>query len=169
MAELSDEMKTFIVTAHAQFRRPAEIIAMMWEEFEVRVERDQVVRYNPTRACYQGAAEYRELFEQARKAYIEDVSSEPIANQGFRLKELRDLYAKAKKAGNFVLAAQLLEQVAKEVGGALTNERVHRSDGRPMQPGMMSAEERRVALLDLLTSALAGRGKVVHEGVTTEQ
>lgn len=169
MADLSDEMKLFIVTAHAHFRTPSEIKVMLREEFSVDVEATQIVRYNPMKLSFEGKEEYRALFDQARKVYVEDVSSEPIANQGFRLRELRDLYGKAKKSGNLVAAAALLEQVAKEVGGALTNERVHRSDGRPMQPDQMSSEERRVEALRLLTDALAARRGVVHEGTATQQ
>lgn len=162
-------MKVFIVTAHAHFRTPSEIKAALRDEFGVEVEATQVLRYNPTKLSFEGKAEYRDLFDQARAAYITDVSSVPIANQGWRLNELMDNYQAAKKSGNRVLAAALLEQAAKEVGGALTNERVHRSSGAPMQPDVMSPEERRAAALGLFAEALAARAVVVHEGVATQQ
>lgn len=168
MAELTDELRHEIVIALARFHSPAEII----KDLRVRgIECDntQIGRYDPTRPYFQAAEKWRELFDLTRKAYIEEASSVPAANQGFRLNLLHEGVMKARASGNLVLMASLLEQVAKEVGGALTNERVMRSDGRPMQPDQMSAEERRVALLDILTSGLAGQGKVVHEGVATPQ
>jgi SLT domain-containing protein len=78
----------------------------------------------------------------------------PVANQAFRLNELHDLYKKAKKAKNMKLAADLLEQIAREVGGVLTNSReLNINDARRAKD--MTPEDRRTMLGSIIAEELA--------------
>ncbi|WP_375188432.1 DUF2280 domain-containing protein [Sphingobium yanoikuyae] len=156
MADFSNEQKRFIVVALAQFRQPAEVVALFREEFEddagINVRR--VIGYDPTRPSYNSGPEWIELFEATRAAYVTDVSAIPIANQAFRLNQLQRMAADAIKAGNRGQAAALMKQAAEEIGGAYTNERnvkVEQTKGgfRDLQP-----EERRQAIGDMIREAM---------------
>jgi hypothetical protein len=121
VAKLTEEQKTFIVRRLACFRSPTEVCLDVEEEFGVQLTRDHVRTYNPLQV--QVSKKWAVLFEATRKAFVEEVGQEGIAHQSFRLRELADLYRRAKNRKNDVLAAQLLEQAAKEAGGAFTNRR----------------------------------------------
>ena len=60
-----------------------------------------------------------------RKEFLEETAKVPIASQVYRLRNLQRLFEKAQARGNMALAAALIEQAAKEVGGAYTNRREH--------------------------------------------
>jgi hypothetical protein len=134
MATLNDDVKRFIVQAIACYDTPQQIVEVVKEEFGIVVSRPQVQTYDPEKA--QGKAlskKWRDLFAETRKKFLDDASSIPIANQTFRLRALNRMYARAERQGNVVVAAQIIEQAAKEVGGAFTNRReLTGKDGGPV-------------------------------------
>lgn len=158
MAELTEPQKLEIVEALACFRSTTEIIKHFETVHDLKLPHDQVGTYDPTRPYYKAGDKWREIFEARRKAYLEDVATVPNANQGFRLNELHTLYEKAKSAGNLVLAAQLLEQSAKEVGGVLTNQRdVRIDDSRRQRAADLTPEDRKMAIAELVRQVIESR------------
>lgn len=126
MAILDDRVKTFIVQALACFDSPTQVSAAVKDEFGIVVERMQVQQYNPTRvAAGRLGQKWVNLFHVTRKKFLEETASIPIAQQSYRLRQLQRLADDAVAKKNAPLAAQLLEQAAKEVGGAFTNRREH--------------------------------------------
>jgi hypothetical protein len=122
MATLKDEVKLFIVRALACFDAPTEVCRQVKEEFGIDVTKQQVSAYHPERRVGKDLSEkWRTIFAETRKAFLEDVSTIPIASQAFRLRALNRMYERVSGAGNTALAAQLIEQAAKESGGAFTN------------------------------------------------
>jgi hypothetical protein len=154
MATLTVEQKREIVTALACFKRPAEVAVMMKEHHDLDLEIKQIVKYDPSRATWEGADDLRTIFDVARKAYLEDVNSIPIASQSFRLNELMGNYETAKKKGNLVLANQILEQAAKEIGGVLTNERNLKVE-KTGSLAELTPEERRNMAAEMLRDVLS--------------
>jgi hypothetical protein len=155
VAELTEFEKEEIVTLLARFKRHAEVVEAMREAHELELTVQQIRTYDPTHGRCVASQKLRSLFEEQRKAYIEDVSKVPAANQGFRLNELNDLYERAKKAKNLKLAAELMEQISKEVGGIFTNVRdLNLNDGRGRARDL-SPEERRELLAGKMADALA--------------
>lgn len=155
MTKLTDEIKTLIVTELAQFRGYAEVARLVAEVTGVPVDRFQVRTYDPTNPAYSGGEKWRAIFDRVREQYLTAVESVPIANKAYRLNELQRNYDDARSRGNLVLANQILEQAAKEVGGAMTNQRQLKMDG-PVNPCLdMSPEERRAAAAEILRSALS--------------
>lgn len=124
MAQLKEEVQTFIVTRLACFETPSRVVELVKEEFNgLEVSRQQVQTYDATRAGKKPAARWVTLFTATRKRFLEDVGEIPIAHRSVRLSRIERMYHAAEEMGNLPLAAQLLEQVAKEVGNAFTNRR----------------------------------------------
>ncbi|MGY0790944.1 DUF2280 domain-containing protein [Azospirillum argentinense] len=122
MAVLKPEVKAFIVQAVACFDPPSTVVESVKTEFGVVVSRQQVEAHDPTKVSGRGLAErWKELFEETRKAFLEDTSAIGISHKAVRLRALNRMAAKAEGMGNMALAAQLMEQAAKECGDAFTN------------------------------------------------
>jgi len=122
MATLNDDVKKFIVHALACYDTPSQVADAVREEFKLEVTRMQVGSYDPTKVMGRNLGEkWKVLFEETRKKFLDDQSSIPIASQNFRLRALNRMAVKAESSGNTVVAAQLIEQAAKEVGGQFTN------------------------------------------------
>jgi hypothetical protein len=130
MAKLDDPAKLFIVQALACFDTPQQVADAVREEFGVEISRVQVQGYDPTkRAGDRLSKKLKAIFEATRKRFLDEVEKVPIASQTYRLRNLQRLHEKAQQRGNMALAAALLEQAAKEVGGVYTNRREHSGPG----------------------------------------
>ena len=124
MAALTEDEKLFIVQALACFDTPSQVADAVKEEFGTVVTRMQVANYDPTKpAGSKVSKKLAEIFHATRKAFLENVSQIPIANQAVRLRMLQKTATKAQTQGNTVVVMQACEQAAKEVGGAFTNRR----------------------------------------------
>lgn len=154
MATLSDDVKRFIVQAVACYDTPSQVAEAVKEEFGVSIERQQVASYDPSKRTGRDLGKkWRDLFEATRKKFLDDASDIPISQQTFRLRALQRMFAKAESQKNVALAAQLLEQASKEIGGAFTNRReLTGKDGGPI--GIKRAKD----MTDDELSAIAGRG-----------
>lgn len=122
MATLKPEQKIFIVQRLACFDTPAQCVEAVKDEFGIDVLPQQVHCYHPERR--QGkhlSKDLKDLFFATREKYRENTIDIPIANKTWRVQKLNDLAAIAIKKGNMVLASQLLEQAAKEMGEAYSN------------------------------------------------
>jgi hypothetical protein len=125
VAALKTEHKQFIIKELARFRPHAEIKRLLHDYFEVGVTLQQVYNFDPTKAANANriAKPLRDLFTEARKAFIEQPSGHEASYLGYRIGRLQRMSEHAEAKGNYPLAADLLEQIAKDAGGALTNKR----------------------------------------------
>jgi hypothetical protein len=124
MAALSDDVKLFIVQALAKYDSPKHVAEAVKQEFGLEVSRQQLQAYDPaTQAGARMSKKLKAIFEATRKEFLEQIPKIPIANQAVRLRALSRLYDRVEQQGNVVAATSILEQVAKEVGGAFTNRR----------------------------------------------
>ena len=125
MAHLTELQKTYVVKCLAYFMSYAETRDALREEFGVSATRDQIANYDVT-SISRGpkvSRKWRELFEAERKKAMSAVDEIPISHLPHRLRLLQDGVTKSMARGNFMLAASLLEQCAKELGGAYTNQK----------------------------------------------
>lgn len=130
MAALSTDVKAFIVQQLACFDTPSQVVAAVKTEFGIGVSRQAVEAHDPTKkAGARLAPRWAELFTQTRERFRNDTAEIPIANKAFRLRALNRMAMKAEDTRNIVLAAQLIEQAAKEAGGAYTNRHQHEVSG----------------------------------------
>lgn len=141
MAKLSEELQTYIVQAHACFRKPALIVKDVKAEFGVEVTSEQVKFYHPARGKKnKGLGEkWKALFDETRKAFLERLVELGVAHQSWRL----ELYQRAaefyEEKGNYVLAAEMAERAAKEVGGFYVSQReITGRGGAPLVPPHIS-------------------------------
>ena len=121
---LPDEVKTFIIQQLACFDTPSTVAKTVKDEFDVEISRQQAECYDPTKRGGRDLSEAnRLLFTETRKTFLEDTASIGVSHRVVRLKTLQRMAHKAEEMKNLPLVAQLLEQAAKEMGGAYTNRR----------------------------------------------
>lgn len=125
MAKLKKDAKVLIVQRLATFVTPTEIVAEL-KELGVVATIQQVVYYDPSTKGTDLAPEWRTLHADTRAKFTKESAGIAITHKSFRLQELLRLYRKAVGATrpNIVLAKELLEQAAKEMGEAYTNRRI---------------------------------------------
>jgi hypothetical protein len=158
MAELTEEHKNTIVLSLAGFMTPAAIRVMMKETYGLDLEYGQITTYDPTKPNFRASERWREIFELARKKYVEETLTVPVSNQGYRMRTIQKMLDTALEQGNMVIAMQLLEQAAKEVGGLLTNARnVNVSNQGKSGLLDLSPDERRQQAAEIIREALARR------------
>jgi hypothetical protein len=137
MAAIADEVKVYIITALACFDEQKQVIKDVKDRFGVDVYQQQLTAYDPnTVAGQRMSKQFKELFHSTRKKFLEDTSGIPIANASVRLRILQRHVNLADTRGNSAMVANLLEQAAKETGGAYTNKLKHEhtgKDGGPIQ------------------------------------
>ncbi|WP_321374367.1 DUF2280 domain-containing protein [Pseudomonas extremaustralis] len=122
MAALQNDVKAFIVQALACFDTPSQVVESVQKEYGVTITRQQVETHDPTKTSGKCLAKrWVTLFEDTRKRFRDDTADIPIANRAFRLRALGRMAERAESVKNLALAAQLLEQAAKEAGGTYTN------------------------------------------------
>jgi hypothetical protein len=126
-------VKTFIVQRLAMYDTPQQVADAVKDEFNVDVVRQHVRIYDATQT--KSAKKWRALFNSTRKQFLEKIADIPIANRAVRLRRLERMAVAAEAKGNRPLAAQLLEQAAKEVGDTFTNRReLTGKGGAPLVP-----------------------------------
>lgn len=124
MAALPTEVKAFIVQELACFDTPTQVVKAVQKEFGLIITRQQVESHDPTKANGKKLAQkWVELFHFTRERLQKEISDIPIANRSYRLRSLDRMVAQAESAKNYGMAAQLIEQAAKECGDAFVNRR----------------------------------------------
>lgn len=158
MAELDHAEKETIVSMLAQFRAPAEVASFFRSEYGITLSLQQIVKYDPTRSSFEAGDKWRSLFDCVRSRYLGDIAAVPIAHQAYRLNLLQEAVDAARRSRNWKLLCDLLEHGAKEVGGALTNERKLALNGNADPPlREMSSSDRAALLGRIVADALARR------------
>lgn len=129
--ELSFVLKREIVQRLAQFDTPTVIAKAMKADYGLDLSLPRISFYDPTTKNGQALSEeLKTLFHKTRKAFLEEIDSIPIANKAVRLRRLDRMATSAEESRNITLAAQLLEQAAKEAGDAFSNRHKHEHTGK---------------------------------------
>jgi hypothetical protein len=124
VAKLNDEHKRWIVTQWAFYRNQREIMDGFNGEFGFAITVAQAQFYNLSEGLVKRTAaspHLQLLFDEARKKYLTEITSIPVANAAFRLHRLQEMFEVHHANRNWKSAASILEQAAKESGGAFTN------------------------------------------------
>ncbi|RYG34930.1 DUF2280 domain-containing protein [bacterium] len=132
---LKKDEKLFLITRLACFGTPSDVATEFAEIFGQAIDRRSVWIYDAASPANRArlSEELVEVFDQTRAKFQAEVESIPIANKAYRLAQLQKLYDMAKAYGNVKQSAAMLEQGAKEVGGAFTNRtELTGKDGAPI-------------------------------------
>lgn len=120
--KLTDEARMFIVQSLAMYDTPTEVSDAVKDQYGVSITRQTVQDYDPT-IGKKPAKKWIAVFESTRARFLEASTDIPIANRSVRLRRLQRMAFSAESKKNYVLAAQLHEQAAKECGDYYTNTR----------------------------------------------
>lgn len=124
MAVLTDEAKVTLVQALACYDTPTQAAEAVAQAHGIKIERMQAWKYDPTKPSGKNLSKKLvDLFHATRDAFLKDAAGIPIAQQAYRLRVLQKEVERAQARGNTAMVSQLLEQAAKETGGAFTNRR----------------------------------------------
>ena len=134
MSALTEPVKIAIVQGLACLDTPTQVVAHLKNEFGLLVPRQQVASYDPTKATGAKLSQkLRAIFHATRKQFLADVSTIPISQQAYRLRVLQRNLERADQRGNAAIVTSILEQAAKELGGAFTNRReLTGKNGQPL-------------------------------------
>jgi hypothetical protein len=149
MPTLTNEQKALVVSAFARLEGVAEVCRLFKEQYGAEITKSHALSYNPGRAHYRSSPKWHDLFDRERKSFLNNVSSIGIANKAFRIQQLHKLCAIAMKRNNIKLAAEILEQAAKEMGEVFTNRREVKSENKSITATMTTEELRQEILNDL--------------------
>lgn len=131
MTKLTDDVKNAIVQGLACYDTPSQVAEMVKNEFGTSITRQQCERYDPNKINGEKLAKrWRDIFSATREAFLKEVGSIGIAHRAVRLRRLDRMSNRAEERGNMPLAAQLIEQAAKEVGDTFTNKVKNEHSGK---------------------------------------
>lgn len=159
--KLTEEQKAFVVQRLACWDTPQEAVNALREEHRVEIAPQSAEAYDPTkRAGRNLSTKWRELFEQTRKNFINDIETHvPEANKAVRVRHLAHAARTFKTKGNYVAMKEMLEAVAKELGNVHSNRReLTGKDGKPVQLEYtdMTDDQVNTRILQLLGEAIGG-------------
>lgn len=152
MPKLNTAHKRLVVMRLATFVSPSEIVEELKEQGVV-ASLQQIGHYDPSAKGSDLGKEWRVLHAETRAQFLANAADIPIANKSYRLQELDDMARRAKRKGEYSLAASLYEQAAKEMGEAYTNRRiVEAADPAAALANLLGVS------IDELSGAVAGIG-----------
>lgn len=132
---LTAEHKAFLVQALARFETPKEAASALKVEHGAAISPQGAEAYDPAKRAGQGLSQrWCELFDEARRHFLERLDAIPEANKAVRIRKLAKASRAYEHAGNYRAMADMLERIAKEMGNVHTNRReVAGQGGGPMR------------------------------------
>lgn len=143
MAAIKEPVKMFIVQSLACFETPQQVADAVKQRFGIEIERQQCENYDPTKYAGRNLSKkLKDLFEQTRKDFRENVEDIAIANKAFRLRELQKMYDDSGR--NKRAKQNLLKQAFQETDGRVTKQEITGKDGQPFQTTTVHATQEQV-------------------------
>jgi len=120
---LSEEIKRFIVKSLAVYETPSEVVQSVKAVFNRKVTRQNIHFYDPTKLAGEALSdELKLLFFETRDKF-DETEILPLSKKQVRIKKLSKYIEFLENNDNFVGAAEVIAQIAKEEGGMFTNRR----------------------------------------------
>lgn len=158
--KLTDDQKEYVIERLAGFTGPGTVAAELLELYGVKIARQSVESYDPTKRAGRGLTKgLKALFEATRAKIIEGGADIGFRNKMVRVLALDQMARAAIEEKDRKGAAELLEQIAKEMGEAFTNR--HRlehtgKNGGPIQVAHDARDRIFKRLDDIREKRLAG-------------
>lgn len=132
MAALKEPVKMFIVQSLACFETPQQVVEAVKQDYKIEITRQQVALYDPTKVAGRNLSKkLKDLFEQTRKDFRENVEDIAIANKAFRLRELQKMYDDSGR--NKRAKQNLLKQAFQETDGRVTKQEISGPNGEALK------------------------------------
>lgn len=120
--KLTDEVKLAVVQRLAMYDTPQDVATFVKDEYGIEISRQAAQYYDPTRGV-KPPQKWCAIFDETRATFLKSTAEIPAANRSVRVRWLQRMVITAEKQRNVALAAQILEQIAKETGDVFTNKR----------------------------------------------
>ena len=131
--KLTNEQKTYVVRRLAEYDKPTAIALGLKEVFGVTISHQAVEHYDPERpAGHDLAQKWRDLFWQARRAFIESIADVGTMLKPVRMHIRERMALQEWEAGRCKIANEILDSIAKEAGGAFVTR--HEPVGKGLIP-----------------------------------
>lgn len=173
MTMLTDEIRMFVVMALACYDTPAQVKLQVKTHWDLEVDGRQLATYDPTTHVGNRdlGKDLKDLFRETRERFLEKKCEIGMANKMVRLRRLERYVNRLEDRNNLLGAAQILEQIAKEVGESYTNRLVHMGPGGgPLQHEViMTDAERAAAIVDLFERVAIAQERPAAIGASTLQ
>lgn len=124
-SKLPDKVRAFIVMSYARFALTRDIHKAVLDEFGLDLDSKMLCNHmldRPSRAAEMGAR-WVAMFNEARAEFCAQVDAIPITNPAYRLAKMQRYFDILDAKDAIGPAMSVLEQAAKEAGGAFTNKR----------------------------------------------
>ncbi|WP_269914812.1 DUF2280 domain-containing protein [Acinetobacter sp. HY1485] len=130
MATLKEPIKIFIVQSLACMETPQQVADAVKQEFGIELDRRQCSAYDPTKPAGKNLSKkLKQLFDETRRNFQENILDIPLANKAFRLRELQKMYDDYGK--NKVMKQKVLKQAFQETDGRVTRQEIdHTTNGK---------------------------------------
>lgn len=89
MKRLPEAIKRRIVEHLACFQKPADVVDLIAEEFDVTLTPRHVRAYDPTSMQFAGSCRWLEYHAAVRERYLEEIGRVAIAHRAYRLDQLQ--------------------------------------------------------------------------------
>ena len=117
--KLNNEQRTYVVRRLAAYDKPAAIAQSLKEEFGVTISPQAIEHYDPRRpAGHDLAPQWRDVFRAARMAYFAETADIGHMEKAARMRLRERMAIAAWEEGNYKLANEILNDIAREAGDA---------------------------------------------------
>lgn len=155
-AKIPDDVRAFIIMGFARYSRTSDIQKAVLEEFGLELDSRTLSNHmldRPSRASAMGLR-WVKLFDDTRKAFIEQIDAIPITHPAYRLSKLQRYFDILDAKDAIGPATAVLEQAAKESGGAFTNKRTIDGKVKVEEAEALDSTEQRAVLTAAIEDAL---------------
>jgi hypothetical protein len=170
--KLSGEVKAFIVRSLACFDTPSTVAEAVERQFGETVTRQVVQCYNPHwRAGAKLSQQWRQLFEETRKAFVEETNKIGISHRNVRLRKLDQQVALAEERGDVATIARLLRLAEMEMRPYTKRGELHGTAGQPTEhhPPVSDRELAKAILLKLARAKAAAEAEAGQSSETRDR
>lgn len=129
--KLTEQQRIYVVRRLAAYDKPRAIARDMKQEFGIEVSHQLVESYHPGRAAGRRlAARWKRLFAEARAEFLDSAAETAAMHMAVRVSLREDIARDAWEAGLFKAASDVLDAIAKDIGGVFDKRRKDEQLGR---------------------------------------
>lgn len=160
-SRIPDDVRAFIIMSYARFCKTNEIHKALIAEFDLDLDQRSIANHQLDRESRANCLgpRWRALFDETRAEFLNAIDRIPIAHPAYRLAKLQRYFDLLDAKDAIGPATAVLEQAAKESGGAFTNKREMQAKVKVDDETPRDTTEMRAVLVAAIEDALQDLGK----------